>query len=156
VLIAIGTILVIWAIWLAIYDRSNFFLPYMLALGSVFMLIGFLLYPAASRDLGQWKNADPEISAWYRALKQNDSPTISCCGEADSYWCDEGARGSQVTCTINDDRDDAALMRKHVPNGTVIEIPQHKINKDPNPTGHAVVFLSVAGFVWCFVGINGS
>lgn len=111
---------------------------------------------AFARDLGQWKDADPELRAWYQSLKQPDVPAISCCGEADSYWCDEGARGQQVICTINDNRDDAALMRKHVPNGTVIEIPQHKINKDPNPTGHAVVFLSMAGYVWCFVGISGS
>jgi hypothetical protein len=97
----------------------------------------------------------PELDQWYANIKQPDTG-ISCCGPSDSYHCDEGARGSQVTCKINDDRDNAKLGRIPVPNGTVIEIPQHKINKDPNPTGRAVVWLSSGGFVWCFVGISGS
>lgn len=126
-----------------------------LAVAVIVLLIGGLFYPVFARDLGQWGNADPELKQWYESLKQPDTG-ISCCGPADSYWCDEGARGSQVICTINDDRDDAKLMRQHVTNGTVIEIPPNKINKDPNPTGRAVVFLSRAGFVWCFVGISSS
>lgn len=98
---------------------------------------------------------DPEIHAWLSSVKQPDTG-ISCCGPSDAYYCDEGAKGSQVTCTINDFRDDKKLHRVHVPNGTVIDIPQHKINKDPNPTGRAVVWLSRERFVWCFVGISGS
>ena len=66
------------------------------------------------------------------------------------------AKGSHVQCVINDDRDDVALKRIPVPNGTIIDIPPNKINRDPNPTGRAVVFLSSAMFVWCFVGISGS
>jgi len=99
--------------------------------------------------------AHHELDQWYSTRKQPDTG-ISCCGPSDAYFCDEGARGQQVICIINDDRDDAELKRIPVANGTVIEIPQHKINKDPNPTGRAVVWLSPAGFVWCFVGISGS
>lgn len=122
---------------------------------AMIFLIVFLVHAAFARDLGQWKDADPELRAWYQSLIQPDSG-ISCCGEADSYWCDEGARGQQVICTINDSRDDNALKRHPIPNGTVIEIPPNKINRDPNPTGRAVVFMSTAGYVWCFVGISGS
>lgn len=97
----------------------------------------------------------PELDQWYATRKQPDTG-ISCCGPSDSYWCNECARGSQVVCTIDDDRDDAKLNRRHVPNGTVVEIPPHKFNKDPNPTGRAVVWLSSSGYVFCFVGISGS
>jgi hypothetical protein len=99
--------------------------------------------------------AHAELDHWYSNIKQPDTG-ISCCGPSDAYFCDEGARGQQVVCKINDDRDNAELKRIPVANGTVIEIPQHKINKDPNPTGRAVVWLSPAGHVWCFVGISGS
>lgn len=99
--------------------------------------------------------AHAELDHWYSSIKQPDTG-ISCCGPSDAYFCDEAARGSQVVCKINDDRDNAELKRLPVANGTVIEIPQHKINKDPNPTGRAVVWLSPSGFVWCFVGISGS
>lgn len=106
--------------------------------------------PARAHDPAQ-----PELDEWYSSRKQPDSGR-SCCGPSDAYWCNEGARGSQVICTIDDNRDDKKLSRLHVPNGTVVEIPPHKFNKDPNPTGRAVVWLSPAGFVWCFVGISGS
>lgn len=99
--------------------------------------------------------AHAELDRWYSNIKQPDTG-ISCCGPSDAYFCDEAARGSQVICKINDDRDNAELKRIPVANGTIIDIPQHKINKDPNPTGRAVVWLSSSGFVWCFVGISGS
>lgn len=108
-----------------------------------------------ARDLGQWGDIDPEIAKWYRDLKQPDSG-ISCCGSADSYYCIEKARGSQVICEISDDRDNEALRRKPIPNGTMIEVPPNKINRDANITGHAVIFLSYGGYVWCFVGVSGS
>src|SRR5882672_3953681 len=41
------------------------------------------------RDLGQWENGDPAVREWYQSLMQPDNPTASCCGEADSYWCDD-------------------------------------------------------------------
>jgi hypothetical protein len=114
--------------------------------------VSMLVYSAVARAHDY---EDPEIHAWLSKVKQPDTG-ISCCGPSDAYYCDEGAKGSQVTCTINDFRDDKKLHRVHVPNGTVIDIPQHKINKDPNPTGRAVVWLSRDRFVWCFVGISGS
>ena len=99
--------------------------------------------------------AHHELDQWYASVKQPDTG-ISCCGPSDAYFCDEAARGSQVVCKINDDRDNAELKRLPVANGTINDIPPHKINKDPNPTGRAVVWLSPSGFVWCFVGISGS
>jgi hypothetical protein len=66
-------------------------------------------------------------------------------------------------CTITDDRDDKPLHRPHVPIGTMIKIPQHKLGQYPgNPTGHNIVFMNfvsnVAGefmadmvSVYCFV-----
>lgn len=120
----------------------------------VAVIIAFLLYPAHSKDLGQWKMVDPEVKSWYESLKQPDTG-VSCCGEADSYFCDEHAEGSQVYCIIDDDRSDAELKRRHIENGTRINIPSVKLNHDPNITGHGVVFLSSGDYVYCFVGIGG-
>jgi hypothetical protein len=104
----------------------------------------------------------PELHAWYGSLMQPDAPLTSCCGLSDAYWCDDYyARDGKAYCKITDDRDDAPLRRPHVPIGTEIEIPPHKLkweqNGKPvgNPTGHAVVFLSVMGHVFCYVQAGG-
>ena len=89
---------------------------------------------------------------------QPDVPTVSCCGEADAYWCDGiHVKEGKTYCTITDDRDDAPLGRPHVALGTEIFIPDYKLKWDAgNPVGHAIVFLSTAGYVWCFVQNGGS
>src|SRR4051812_47410934 len=94
-----------------------------LVVASLFLIVAAFAHDPAHHELDQW----------YLAVKQPDTG-ISCCGPSDAYFCDEKAKGSQVLCIINDDRDNAELKRIPVPNGTVVEIPQHKINKDPNPT----------------------
>jgi hypothetical protein len=98
-------------------------------------------------------HAHPELDAWYAGLMQPDNPAVSCCGKSDAYWCDTiNVRQGKTYCTITDARDDAPLGRPHVDIGTEIEIPNHKLKWDRgNPTGHAVVFLSVTGHVFCFV-----
>lgn len=100
---------------------------------------------AFSRDAGQWTKADPAIREWYQSLKQPDAPQTSCCGEADAYWCDDWyVRDGSTYCKITDDRADAPLKRQHVPVGTEILIPRHKLKYDQgNPTGHTIVFLNV-------------
>lgn len=111
--------------------------------------------PAHSRDFGQWDRSS-ETSKWFQSLMQPDNPAVSCCGEADAYWCDIiHVRDQKTFCTITDDRDDEPLRRKHFDVGTEIEIPNHKLTfKDGNPTGHSVVFLSRGLYVFCFV-LNG-
>lgn len=108
---------------------------------------------AHARDLGQWDAADPEIAAWYRSLMQPDHPSVSCCGEADAYWADDiHVEGGKVFATITDDRADEPLRRMHVPVGTRIEVPPHKLKFNRgNPTGHAIIFLSINRDVYCFV-----
>jgi hypothetical protein len=93
----------------------------------------------------------PELDAWYAGLMQPDNPTASCCGKADAYWCDDYyARNGKAYCKITDDR--VVKGRPPVPVGTEIEIPPWKLKFDRgNPTGHAVVFLSSGGAVFCFV-----
>jgi hypothetical protein len=122
----------------------------------------FLPGGAHGRDLGQWGNNDPAISEWYRSLMQPDSPTISCCGESDAYWCDDihvrtGTDNQLHTyCRITDDRDDAPRMRPHRDIGEEFEIPDRKLKWDRgNPTGHAVIFLTTGGIVMCFVQTGG-
>ena len=109
--------------------------------------------PALGRDAGQWENTDLAIREWYQQLMQPDNPSASCCGESDAYWCDDiHVSAGKTFCTITDDRDDTPLRRPHVEVGTEVEIPNHKLKWDKaNPTGHAVVFLSRGGFVFCFV-----
>ena len=117
----------------------------------------FLTAGTCARDLGQWENVDPEIRAWYQKLMMPEVPTASCCGEADAYWCDDvHVRDGKTFCTITDDRDNTKLMRTPVPIGTEVEIPDKKLTwKDGNPTGHSIVFLSTAGYVYCFVQNGG-
>ena len=120
-------------------------------------LFGWLATTASARDLGQWEAGDPEIKQWYQALMQPDVPNASCCGEADAYWADEiHVRDGKTYATITDDRPDAPLKRPHVAVGTEIEVPNHKLKWDrSNPTGHAVIFLSRVGYVFCFVQGSG-
>jgi len=97
----------------------------------------------------------PELDRWYAGLMQPDNPTASCCGKADAYWCDDYyAKDGKAYCRITDDRKVAG--RPPVPVGTEIEIPDRKLKWDRgNPTGHAVVFLSSGGAVFCFVQAGG-
>lgn len=98
----------------------------------------------------------PELDTWYAGLMQPDNPTASCCGKADAYWCDDlHVREGKTFCTITDDRE--VVGRPHMDVGTVIEIPPWKLKWDRgNPTGHAVVFLSIGGWVYCFVQAGGA
>ena len=118
----------------------------------------FVLHFAAARDLGHWENSDPGVRQWYQQLMMPDNPTMSCCGEADAYWCDEiHSKGGKNFCAITDDRPDDPLRRPHVDIGTLIEIPDYKIKWDKgNPTGHSIVFLSRGGYVYCFVNGGGT
>lgn len=122
------------------------------------ILVMILVITGHARDLGQWENQDPAISEWYRGLMQPDAPTVSCCGEADAYFCDDyRANGDKAVCTITDDRPDEPRGRPHIDIGTQIEIPANKLKWDRgNPTGHGVVFLSRAGFVFCYVQTGGA
>lgn len=111
---------------------------------------------AFARDFGQWRNADPEISAWYRSLMQPDMPHLSCCGEADAYEADESViEDGRVIAIITDTRDDGPLMRRHIPAGTRYEVPPGKIVRfRNNPTGHVIIFINTADQVLCYV-MNG-
>jgi hypothetical protein len=120
---------------------------------------GCLIGVVNARDLGQWGaiNNDPAIREWYQALMQPDMPNASCCGEADAYWADEvHVRDGKTYATITDDRPDEPRMRPHIDIGTEIEIPNNKLKWDKsNPTGHGIVFLSRAGYVFCYVQPGG-
>lgn len=115
-------------------------------------LLAFSVGVAHSHD-----HDHPELDAWYSTLMQPDNPMVSCCGEADGYYCDTWyVRKGQTYCRITDDRDDEPLKRPHVEVGTEIAIPDYKLKWDKqNPTGHAVVFLSRMQYVYCFVQNGG-
>lgn len=111
---------------------------------------------AHSRDIGQWQ--DSSITKWYKELMRPDFPTSSCCGEADAYWADEfHVKDGKTFVTITDDRDDLPLKRPHIPNGTIIEIPDNKLKWDKsNPTGHGILFVGFNGtMVFCYVQSSG-
>ena len=112
-----------------------------------------LLGIAHARDSGQWENQDPYTSRWFKSLMQPDNPSTPCCGEADAYWADGiEVKDGQTIATITDDRDDGPLGRHHVPIGTRIVVPAHKLKWDRgNPTGHTVIFLSIKNDVYCYV-----
>lgn len=113
---------------------------------------------AMARDLGQWGDQDAEIARWFRALRQPDNPHISCCGESDAYEADKVETGpnGETIAVITDVRDDEPLRRPHVPVGTRIVVPNHKIKYDQgNPTGHIIIFLSPSREVYCYVQNGG-
>lgn len=132
--------------------------------GAALFVLGAFVYVqiAHARDNGQWDAVDPEVGAWYRDLKQPDNPSVSCCGKADAYYADTTyTKDGKNIAVITDERDDAPLGRPHVPVGTEIAIPDHKMKWDSgNPTGHNVIFLSNPAAdgrrdVYCFVDGNG-
>lgn len=118
---------------------------------STAVLILLAGYAAFAHDMDH-----PEQDEWYRTLMQPDNPSGSCCGEADAYWCDGlHVRDGKNYCVITDDR--VVPNRTPVPVGTQIEIPDRKLKWDRgNPTGHAVVFLTSGGAVYCFVQSGGA
>ena len=115
------------------------------------VIIGVTLALLLPKNAFPHDHDHPELDAWYAGLMQPDNPTSSCCGKADAYWCDDYyARDGKAYCKITDDR--VVKGRPPVPVGTEIEIPPWKLKFDRgNPTGHAVVFLSSGGAVFCFV-----
>jgi hypothetical protein len=121
------------------------------------LAFGCVMGVVNARDLGQWEATDPAIREWYQALMQPDVPSASCCGEADAYWADEvHVRGGKTYATITDDRPDAPRMRPHFDVGTEIEIPDNKLKWDrSNRTGHGILFLGHAGYVYCYVQPGG-
>lgn len=151
---AIGIIIGLVGMWLFLCDKRNEFAFMLMAIG----LFMFGVSTAIARDLGQWKNADPEISAWYRNLMQPDNPTVSCCSFADAYYADEiRVRDGKVFAVVTDDRPDDPLGRPHIPVGTEFEVPAHKLKWDKsNPTGHNVLFVSSTGHTYCFVQGTGT
>jgi hypothetical protein len=107
-----------------------------------------------ARDTGQWEATDATVRAWYRELMQPDNPMMSCCGEADAYYADIfEMRDDQYVAIITDTRDDAALGRPHIPAGTKVVVPNHKLKFDRgNPTGHGVIFvISSTLNVLCYI-----
>lgn len=121
---------------------------------SVFVL---MICRVDARDLGQWEDADPAISEWFKTLMQPDQPNISCCGQADAYWADRIViEGTSTYAIITDPRPDEPLGRPHVDIGTKILVPSNKLKWDRgNPTGHAIIFLSTNKDVYCFVQNGG-
>lgn len=115
-------------------------------------------------DSGQWNQLeDQDTINWYRALMQPDVPHASCCGEADAWYCDDvyskhSSLDNQVKtyCRITDDRPDAPRNRIHIDVGTEFEIPVSKLEQyKSNPTGHSIIFLSRAMYVYCFIMSTG-
>lgn len=133
-------------------------LAYFLSLILLIVLaLGIHFSHAEARDLGQWKNADPAVSEWYRSLMQPDHPQSPCCGEADAYFADEvHVRDGKTYAVVTDDRPDEPLRRPHIAIGTEIEVPSYKLKWDRgNPTGHGVLFMNYAGYVYCYVQPGG-
>jgi len=115
-------------------------------------LAPFLGSSGFARDLGQWENSDPVVTEWYRSLMRPDAPESSCCGEADAYFAKTTVKDGKTLAIITDDRPDEPRGRPHRDVGEVFEVPDVKLKWDrSNPTGHDIVFLSRAGYVWCFV-----
>lgn len=139
------------------YRRKSFLWHVVLPPLLVALVFFYVTRCAQARDFGQWQNADPDISGWYKSLMQPDHPDASCCGEADAYWADSfEVDGDHYVAIITDERPDAPLGRPHVDVGTRILIPNNKIKHDAgNPTGHGIVFVNPHGYVFCYLPPGG-
>jgi hypothetical protein len=128
-----------------------------LLLVAAIAILALSIHFARARDLGQWEATDQNVRDWYQALMQPDNPAVSCCGEADAYWADSfEVDGDKYVAIITDPRPDEPLRRKHVPIGTKIVVPNHKLKYDQsNPTGHGIIFLSRGDYVYCYVAPGG-
>lgn len=90
-------------------------------------------------------NPDPATAAWFRSLR---SPTtnVSCCSVAD---CRNTAIRLEADGSIS-----AWIGQEQFGHGAPDEWrtipPEARLERDDNPTGHAVVCF-VAGFINCFV-----
>jgi hypothetical protein len=124
----------------------------------IILALGLTMWAAHARDLGQWENTDPTIHEWYQTLTQPGAPYASCCTEADAYWADVvHVKDGKTYAVITDDRLDGPLGRPHIANGTEFEVPPEKLKYDRgNPTGHAILFVSTAGYTWCYVQSSGT
>lgn len=120
----------------------------------------FSIVGAHARDLGQWaqlRNAqapeNPGWGNWYARQRQPDVD-FSCCGPADAYWADKfEIVDGKFFAIVTDEREDGPSGRPHIDPGTRIEIPPHKFNdprKDPNETGHGIVFVSLDRRIFCY------
>jgi hypothetical protein len=121
----------------------------------------------------EWAD-DAYTKRWYENLMQPDSPAVSCCGEADSYWADDYEAGTGMmydpagdgemvkvegwVVTITDPRDDFlpdGRTRMHRDYGTRVFVPNAKVKWDKgNPTGHGILFLDNtrrSPGVYCYV-----
>jgi hypothetical protein len=111
---------------------------------------------ASARDFGQWEKQDPKIRKWFNSLMMPDMPAFSCCGKADAYWSDTfETKGELYIAVITDTRADAPLGRRHIPPGTRVEVPNHRIKWDQgNPTGHGWIFIG-GDEVFCYLPPSG-
>jgi hypothetical protein len=133
-------------------ERRGLLIWTVVTIGMVLMLTALVISGARARDLGQWEETTPEVRAWYKSLMQPDKPWVPCCGESDAYFAEAHVRDGKTYAVIIDDRPDEPRGRHHVPVGTEIEVPAGKFKWDAgNPTGHAVIFLSINNDVYCFV-----
>ena len=113
---------------------------------------------APARDLGQWEGLDPLHRQWFNGLMRPDRPTLSCCGLADAYWADSyEVKGDQYVAIITDTRNDEPLGRaQHIEAGTRVAVPNSKIKwGSGNPTGHGIIFIGIAGNVFCYLPPGG-
>jgi len=82
---AIGAILVIWAIFLGLWNKRNWFVPYMLAIGVVFIALGSALYAKAQHVHPDETIPDPSVAKFYETWTRPPQRTVSCCNKKDCY-----------------------------------------------------------------------
>jgi hypothetical protein len=124
-------------------------------------LVILIVRPAYSRDEGQWKYAAPDVQEYFQKLMQPDAFNVSCCGDSDAYYTDrsETDGAGNLYAIITDTRPDewtrsdgSTGRRPHREVGSKVLVPPSKIRKHPipNPTDHGLIFLALAGTVYCY------
>ena len=137
----------------------------------ILLLLAFTGLAIAVPASAQEKYPAPDLSEYYASLMQPDNPSISCCGEADSYHvrsvaCTpaETLAGCFVAVEVIDTRPDLRklpggkiIRRPHLPVGTRFIVPENKRRLRPsaNPDEHDIAFIGTGGHVLCYEPLPG-
>jgi hypothetical protein len=89
------------------------------------LLIGLVSHISQARDRGQFGKVDPELKAWFEALKSGKGP---CCSDAD---------GTAISDADWETKDGHYRVRVE---GEWVDVPEESVITEPNRVGRTMVW----------------
>ena len=120
------------------------------------VVFGCLMYGVSARDLGQWESGRSGHQGVVEFFYSRIFPRRRVAAKPMLMGGFDEVDGDKYVAIITDPRPDEPLRRKHIEIGTRIVVPNNKLKYDKsNPTGHGIIFLSRADYVYCYVAPGG-